>query len=33
MVERFLGKGSYGAVSLVRRKQDGAQYALKEINV
>ena len=32
-VQRFLGKGSYGAVYKVRRKSDGATYALKETNV
>ena len=32
-IQRFLGKGSYGAVYKVRRKCDGATYALKETNV
>ncbi|CAL6007152.1 Kinase [Hexamita inflata] len=32
-IERFLGKGSYGSVSLVTRLSDSKQYALKEINV
>lgn len=32
-VERFLGKGSYGSVSLTTRIKDNKQYALKEINV
>lgn len=32
-VDRFLGKGSYGSVSLVTRIKDNRQYALKEINV
>ena len=30
---KFLGKGSFGQVKLVRRTKDQKLYALKEINV
>ncbi|KAK2960350.1 putative G2-specific protein kinase nimA [Blattamonas nauphoetae] len=30
---KFLGKGSYGSVSAVRRIADGKMYAMKEINI
>lgn len=32
-VVKPLGQGSFGAVKLVRRKEDGKNYAMKEINV
>lgn len=32
-VIKFLGKGSFGSVSLVKRITDGKQYALKEMDV
>lgn len=32
VIAKFLGKGSYGAVYKVRRKDDGKDYAMKQIN-
>ena len=32
VIEKFLGKGSYGAVYKVKRKDDGKDYAMKQIN-
>ena len=31
--ERFLGKGSFGTVILVRRRTDNQLYALKQISL
>ena len=32
-IKRKLGEGSYSQVSLAIRKQDGLEYALKQVNI
>jgi serine/threonine protein kinase len=33
VVQKFLGKGSYGAVYKVLRKSDNKEYAMKEVKI